>query len=79
MPVPSSVVAVFAEALAVEPEKITPDLRYNGITQWDSVAHMHLIMRLEKAFGVMMEPEDILDLSTPAKAAEILGRLGAKL
>lgn len=75
-PVPASLVAVFAESLAVPAEKITPDLRYNGIPQWDSVAHMQLVMKLEKAFGVMMEPEDILDLSSPAKAVEILAKLG---
>ena len=79
MSIPASVVRVFAESLAVPEARITPELRYNGITQWDSVAHMQLVMKLEKAFGVMMEPEDILDLSTPAKAVEILAKLGAKL
>lgn len=79
MSLPSSLVAVFAEALAVSEARITPELRYNGIPQWDSVAHMQLVMKLEKTFGVMMDPEDILDLSTPAKAAQILAKLGAKI
>ena len=79
MPLPVAITSLFAESLAVKAETITPDLRYNSIPQWDSVAHMQLVMKLEKHFGVMLEPEDILDLSSPAKAVEILTRLGAKL
>jgi acyl carrier protein len=55
---------------------VTEDLSYNTIPEWDSVGHMALIAELENTFDVMFETDDILGLSSVAKAAEILKRLG---
>ena len=52
------------------------DLQYNSIPQWDSVGHMTLIAVLEETFDVMFDTEDILDMSTPLKAALILEKYG---
>ncbi len=47
-------------------------LKYQDIAAWDSVGHMGLVARLEEAFGIMMEPDDIVDLSSFEKGKEIL-------
>jgi acyl carrier protein len=47
-----------------------------GSTSWDSVAHIALVSELESAFGIELTPEDITDLTSYAKAEEILGRHG---
>lgn len=47
-------------------------LKYQAIEAWDSVGHMGLIAALESAFDIMMEPEDIIDLSSFEKGKEIL-------
>ncbi len=47
-------------------------LKYQQIPAWDSVGHMGLIAQLEEAFGIMMEPDDIVDLSSFEKGKEIL-------
>ena len=66
----------FCKALWISPELVTEDLSYNTIPEWDSVGHMALIAELENTFDVMFETDDILGLSSVAKAAEILKRLG---
>ncbi|MBF0256442.1 MAG: acyl carrier protein [Gammaproteobacteria bacterium] len=66
--------ASFATALNLSPEDINDDLAYNSIPQWDSVAHMGLIAQLEQEFGVMLDTDDIIDMSSLAKAREILAR-----
>lgn len=48
------------------------DLKYQGITAWDSVGHMSLIAALEDAFGIMMDTDDIIDFSSYEKGKEIL-------
>ena len=68
--------ACFSQALGISLEQVTDTLAYNSIEEWDSVGHMTLVAALESAFGVMLDTEDILDLSSVAKAAEILGRYG---
>lgn len=47
-------------------------LEYQKIDAWDSVGHMSLISELEEAFGIMMEMDDIIDLSSYKVGIEIL-------
>lgn len=42
--------------------------------QWDSVAHMALVAELEEQFGISLDAEDIVDMSSYAKSLEILRR-----
>jgi acyl carrier protein len=47
-------------------------LKYQDITAWDSVGHMGLIAAIEDAFDIMMDTDDIIDLSSYEKGKEIL-------
>jgi acyl carrier protein len=64
----------FADALAIEIGLVVDDLRYNTIKEWDSVAHMTLVAALEEAFDVMLDTDDIIEMSSVARAREILAR-----
>ena len=61
----------FVEAFDVDAET-AKTLKYQAIEAWDSVGHMGLIAQIEGAFDIMMEPEDIIDLSSFEKGKEIL-------
>ena len=61
----------FVEAFGVTVDQAAT-LKYQDIAAWDSVGHMGLVARLEEAFGIMMEPDDIVDLSSFDKGKEIL-------
>lgn len=61
----------FVDAFGVTAEQAAT-LKYQDIAAWDSVGHMGLVARLEEAFGIMMEPDDIVDLSSFEKGKEIL-------
>jgi acyl carrier protein len=65
---------VFAEALAIDLSRITHDLRYATIPEWDSVAHMALVAAIEAAFDIMLDTDDVIDMSSFAKAQEILAK-----
>ena len=62
----------FANALGIEQSRVTDDLAFNSIPEWDSVAHMALVAELEMKFGIMLDTDDVIDLSSVAKAREIL-------
>lgn len=66
----------FSRSLGIPKERVTDDLAYNSLKEWDSVAHMALVVELETEFGVMFDTDDILGMSTVGKAREILTRLG---
>lgn len=66
----------FAAGLAIPQEQVTDDLAYNSIPQWDSIAHMTLVAELESRFDVMMDTDDIIDMSSVAKSRDILCKYG---
>lgn len=53
-------------------EKELSNLTYQSISAWDSVGHMGLIAALEEEFDIMMETDDIIDLSSYEKGKEII-------
>ena len=54
-------------------------LQYQGTELWDSVGHMGLIANLEDAFDIMMEMDDIIDLSSYEKGKELLKKYEVEL
>ncbi|QCR31515.1 acyl carrier protein [Lysinibacillus sp. SGAir0095] len=65
---------IFAESLGIEESNVTEDLTYNSIPEWDSIAHMALIAEIDDQFDTMLDTEDVLEMSTFAKAKEILAK-----
>lgn len=61
----------FVSAFEVDAEQ-AKTLKYQQIPAWDSVGHMGLMAQIEEAFGIMMEPDDIIDFSSFEKGKEIL-------
>ena len=72
----AQLIDAFAQALGVPVQSVADELAYRSIPQWDSVAHMALIAELESRFNVMLDTDEILDLSTVAIARRILGKHG---
>lgn len=64
---------VFVEAFGITADQ-TAGLAYQGIEAWDSVGHMTLIAAIEDTFGIMMDTDDIIDLSSFEKGKEILAK-----
>lgn len=63
----------FVEAFEVTEEE-AKKLKYQDIKAWDSVGHMGLVANIEDAFDIMLETEDIIDLSSFEKGKEILSK-----
>ena len=68
----------FVQALEVTPAE-APALVYGESKSWDSVGHMTLVAALEDAFDVMMEMDDIIDLSSFEKGKEILRKYDVEI
>lgn len=64
-------VQAFINAFGIS-EDDAKTLEFQGIEEWDSVGHMGLIAEIEETFDIMMETEDIIDLSSYEKGKEIL-------
>ena len=64
---------VFCEVFEID-EEAAKGLKFQDIPSWDSVGHMGLVPALEEAFEIMLEADDIVDLSSYEKGQEILAK-----
>lgn len=72
--------AAFVEALGIDGDVTDwESLAYRGIPEWDSVAHMQLVGEIEDVFDIMLETDDVIDMSSFNKAKEILGKYGVAI
>lgn len=67
MDIADRVYAIFMEELTLDKEAVTPQLTYNSIPEWDSVAHMHVIMSLEEVFDLTFGDTEIAALTSVEK------------
>lgn len=70
---------VFIDVLGLPESTDFSELRYRGVDAWDSVAHMALVGEIESAFDVMLETQDVIDMSSFEKSKEILRKYGVDI
>jgi acyl carrier protein len=68
---------VFRRGLNLEDGVDVRSLAYAKHPNWDSVGHMALVAELEDEYDLMLETDDVLNLSDWNAAVETLSRLGA--
>jgi acyl carrier protein len=47
--------------------------------EWDSVGHMALVAELEERFGIELDTDDIVEMTSYAASVEILRRMGVEV
>ncbi len=72
MTLETAVTEAFREALELPDDVDVTTLTYRGHPSWTSLGHMTLVAALEDKFDVMMDSQDILDMSSFPKAIDIM-------
>ena len=65
---------VFADSLVIDRARVVDTLKYAEAPGWDSVAHMALIAAIEEAFNIMLDADDVIDMSSFAEAKRIVAK-----
>lgn len=66
--------SIFSNTLGIPRQSVADNLKYSEIPEWDSVAHMTLVAAIEQDFDVMIDAEDVIDMSSFLKAKQILAK-----
>ena len=69
---------IFIQSLSINEKKFNEKIKYNEISEWDSIGHMTLMSSLEEKFSISMDTDDIVDFSSFEKGIEILEKYGVK-
>ena len=67
---------VFVDTLELSDDVPVENLKYRDIDQWDSLGHMTLVSAIEDEFGVQLDTEQVIDMSSFKVALDMLRGLG---
>lgn len=65
---------LLSEALALGPDQLPATARIGGIEQWDSLAHMRLLLALEERIGKPLDPEQAVAIESLDDVVALLER-----
>ena len=66
---------IFCEVFRLSSKEIET-ARFKVTQQWDSVGHVTLISRIEEAFDVSLDPDDLMDFTSYESGVSILKKYG---
>lgn len=69
---------VFMDCFSVDKSALNAEFVYQCVPAWDSVGHMSMISAIEETFDIMMETDDIIDLSSYTKGMELVAKYGVE-
>ena len=61
---------IVADIFGVPIDSVTADSSPESIENWDSMAHLNLVLSLEQAFGVNFPPDEIAELISVSAIVE---------
>lgn len=68
------VIEVAADVFSMESDAIDATSTPDSLANWDSFAHLQLVLSLEKKFGIRMTPKDVMQLRSIGHAVDIVAR-----
>ena len=66
--------SLLAEVLGIDPSQVEDTAGMTTLAAWDSIAHVRIILRLEKEVGRTLEPDRVLSIRDLGGVAQVLAR-----
>lgn len=67
-----ALIQLFAEVLQMEPQALNDNSSPDNVSQWDSLAAMHLVAAIEDKFKVTLSTREIMKMSSIGLARKTL-------
>jgi acyl carrier protein len=69
----NDVLALFAEALEVDPGKLSMDTRIEDVEEWNSIGWLTIMSMVDEQLGVQIESKAIRGFKTVREVVDYLG------
>lgn len=66
--------ALLADAINIDIASLSDDARLGSTEQWDSLAHLRLILALEARIGRSLDPDEIVSVESLDDVAALLNQ-----
>ena len=67
--------AIMADALRLPVERIGPDAAIGTVPNWDSTAHMRMMIALEDEFGIDLDESRMVEMTSFARIRDTVEEL----
>jgi len=67
--------AIMAEVLRLPAERIDAEAAIGTVPNWDSTAHMRMMIALEDAFGIELDESRMVEMTSFAKIRNVVEEL----
>lgn len=64
---------LLADALNADVARVPEDARIGGVEEWDSIAHLRLILALEAAIGRQLDPDEVVAIESLSDIEALVG------
>lgn len=64
--------AILARMFGADPQAVTRDTTALQIWSWDSISHVHLLLEVEKVFGIEFPDERAFDMANVGELVDIV-------
>lgn len=61
---PPTIEALIASTLDIPAEQVTEESDMTTIPKWDSLGHINLVLAIEEAYGVVIDEDAIVELTS---------------
>jgi len=69
----------FVQVFGAKVDELNDNFGKETVDEWDSVHQLSLVAQFEDVFDIMLDPEDIMDLTSYAKGKELLKKYEVEL
>jgi citrate synthase len=71
---PPAIEALIASTLNVPVEQVTEDSDMSTLQNWDSLGHINLVLAIEEAYGVIIDEDAVVELTSVRAIREFVER-----
>ncbi len=75
----ASLQQVLGDILGIAPEAVADDLSMHNNETWDSLKHMEVVVGIEENFGITLEAEEIVTITSVTEIKRVLSAKGIDL
>ncbi len=70
---------VLKDSFNISESEMTDDVKLTSYGEWDSMSHMFFITKLEEAYSIELDGDEIADMQTVADIKKIIAAKGKEL
>ena len=67
---------IMGRTWGIDPDKVSSEVKFNEIPQWDSLGHVNLLVSLEKEYNVKIDNETLTKLTSIPSIIEHIRKQG---